>query len=219
MTRARKSEKPGLTKARIVEACLAILDRDGADGLSMRKLAQALNVEAMSLYNHVQDKQELLQEAVALVLSRVPIPPASDPWRKRVEALIFGLYQTLVAHPYALALLVREDVRIPDAQALALMDAVAKALAEAGMPPADQVNAYRGLISLCFGFVLAHTRGFTSTRAQAEDIWDRWDPETYVRSGFPSLAKLAPQFLKTRAGDDLKFMLSVYLDALEAKAR
>jgi TetR/AcrR family transcriptional regulator, tetracycline repressor protein len=208
-----------LNRLRVIEKGLEILDREGPEGLSMRKLAQALGVEAMSLYNHVKGKQDLLDGVANLVLSSVPIPADSKPWRGRVEAIILGLYTALAKHPHTLMLIVSEDAKISEPKALALLDSGAKALASSGLTPAGQVSAYRGLISLCFGFVLAHTRGLTSTRAEAEAIWDQWNPKDYTESGFPSLAKLAPQFLKTRADDDLKFTLAVYLDALEAKAR
>lgn len=212
-------KKAGLTRVRIAEAGLILLDRDGPEGLSMRKLAQELGVEAMSLYNHVRDKRQLLEDIVNLAVAQAPLPPATRPWRERLEVLVLGLYRALIAHPHTVMILSREDAAIREPRALALIDAAAKALADAGLTPAAQVSAFRGLIALCFGFALAHTRGTTSTRAEAEAIWDRWDPSDFEASGFESLAKLAPQFLKTRANDDLRFMLAAYLDALEARVR
>jgi TetR/AcrR family tetracycline transcriptional repressor len=184
----------------------------------MRKLAQALGVEAMSLYNHVRDKDALLGEIANLVVSRIPLPNPALPWRARVEALVLGLYGTLVSHPHVLMLLANEKVLVTHPQALAVMEAAACALASSGLAQAQQVSAFRGLIALCFGFVLAHTRGLISTRTEAEAIWGGWDHRQWADTALPSLSKLAPQFLKTRANDDLDFTLRTYLDALERGA-
>jgi hypothetical protein len=96
------------------------------------------------------------------------------------------------------------------------MDAIVAALAEAGLTARQQVSAYRGLIAMCFGFVLAHTQGFNMTRDRAQAAWEsagvgEWDPAT-----LPNLARLGPEFLKTQVDDDFRFMLTAYLESLGA---
>src|ERR1043165_9533546 len=68
-----------LSRERILDAALALLDRDGLEALSMRKLGEALGVEAMSLYNHVPNKAALLDGIHELILTSVPAPPATRP--------------------------------------------------------------------------------------------------------------------------------------------
>ena len=94
------------------------------------------------------------------------------------------------------------------------MDAAVGARGEAGLSAGQQVSAFRGMIALCFGFTLAHTRGFSVSKAEAEEAWALWDPAPLENAGLPNLSKLAPQFLKTHADDDLRFMLNAYLAAL-----
>jgi AcrR family transcriptional regulator len=96
-----------LSRERILEAALALLDRDGLDALSMRKLGEALGVEAMSLYNHVPNKAALLDGIHELILTSVPAPPtqrASQNWRRFARHQAHALYATLCAHPHAIGL-------------------------------------------------------------------------------------------------------------------
>jgi len=180
----------------------------------MRKLATNLDVEAMSLYNHIKDKQDLLNGLCDLVLSRIELPAASLPWDLRLETFANNLYQALVQHPPIVFILASEQGYPADNNVILGMDSLLAALAESGLNPQRQVNAYRGLLAMCFGFVLAHTRGLSSTKEQAQAIWDSQpdrprDPET-----LPHLAQLAPHFTQTHADDDFKFMLDAYLTAL-----
>lgn len=216
--KSRGRARAPLSRAQIAEAGFRLLNRDGPDGLSMRKLAEELGVEAMSLYNHVRDKDELLQEIANLAVAMVRLPNPARPWRARLEALAISLYEALAHHPHALILLARDEVQLSSPKALAVLEAGAAALAESGLPPARRVSAFRGLISLCFGFALTHTRGAASTRAEAQAVWSQWDQTQWDGRGLPHLATLAPQFLKTKAGDDLAFTLKVYLDALVREA-
>ena len=208
-----------LTRAHILEAALALLDAEGLAALSMRKVAAVVGVEAMSLYNHVADKQDLLNGLTDLVLTRITLPDPARPWDARLEAIAVGLYEALIAHPALVAILASEQGRPTDPRVLQGMDSILAALAESGLSPAHQVNAYRGLLALCLGFVLTHTQGLTATASEAQAEWARsgvqpWDPQT-----LPHLARLGPQFLKTPAESDFRFMLAAYVSALRSATR
>jgi len=208
--------RPPLTRDHILEAALKILDEQGTDGLSMRKLASILNVKAMSLYNHVKDKLDLLSGLCDLVLSRIELPDASLPWSKRLETIAMNLYGALIQHPAIVLILVSEKGRPSELKVLEGMDSLVAILAESGLSPHQQVSAYRGLLAMCFGFVLAHTQGLSKTKEQAQEEWNKWDSHQWNADTLPHLAQLAPQFLQTHVEDDFKFMLSAYLNALQA---
>lgn len=80
------TKRAPLTRELVLETALKILDEQGMDGLSMRKLASALHVEAMSLYNHVKNKNDLLNGIVDLVLSALNSPtlpcPGANVWKQ-----------------------------------------------------------------------------------------------------------------------------------------
>jgi AcrR family transcriptional regulator len=205
-----------LSRDRILTTALEILDEQGLGGLSMRKLAATLNVEAMSLYNHVKDKHDLMNGLCDLVLARIEMPSASLPWNSRLEAMATNLYEALIQHPALVIVLASETGKPSDLKVLQGMDSLVGALAESGLSPHQQVSAYRGLLAMCLGFVLAHTQGLSKTKAQAQADWDNWSSNQWNPDVLPHLAQLAPQFLQTHADDDFKFMLGAYLTALMA---
>jgi TetR/AcrR family tetracycline transcriptional repressor len=197
---------------------LEILGTEGLEGLTMRKLAGHLGVEAMSLYNHVKDKHDLLDGVVNVVLSRIAEPDPNLLWAERLEAIFLGLYDALVAYPQLVLLIASEQAGLKDPKVLSGMDTIIATLAESGLSPARQVSAFRGLVALCFGFVLTHTLGLSTTKLDAEAHWAQWDASEWDGANVPHLARLAPQFLKTRPDDDLRFMLKVYLGALQVSS-
>jgi len=100
---ARKSP---LTRERVLRAALDLADRDGLDALSMRALGAAMGVQAMSLYNHVADKDAVLDGIVDLVVAEIAVPSASQPWRAAMHARAVSSHTVLLRHPWAPGLLV-----------------------------------------------------------------------------------------------------------------
>jgi AcrR family transcriptional regulator len=96
-----------LTRDEIFSAALAIIDAEGLEALSMRRLARDLGVEAMSIYHHVRDKQALLAGVVELsVRAEAPAPPKPGAaWKDVVAAVVLGFRRTLTAHPNVLPLM------------------------------------------------------------------------------------------------------------------
>lgn len=92
------SVRPPITRERIIGAALELIDRDGLDRLSMRRLATELGIEAMSLYHHVRDKSEVLDGVVALVLSEME-PAGQSAWDERVRHVARELRRVVLAHP------------------------------------------------------------------------------------------------------------------------
>jgi AcrR family transcriptional regulator len=211
----RKTGTP-LSRDHILAVALKILDENGITGLSMRKLASTLDVEAMSLYYHVKDKQDLMGGVCDLVLSRIEQPSASLPWSQRLETIALNLYAALIQHPALVIILASEQGSPSDLKVMQGMDSLVAILAESGMSPQHQVSAFRGLLAMCFGFVLAHTQGLSKTKALAQAEWNKWDSRQWNADTLPHLAQLAPQFLQTHADDDFKFMLGAYLNALRS---
>lgn len=97
---------PPLTRDRIVEAAIALLDSDGPDGLTMRRLAERLGAGPTTLYWHVRTKDDVLDLALDEIFGEVPIPEPGD-WRTDVRALISGWRAVMIRHPWAPALLGR----------------------------------------------------------------------------------------------------------------
>ncbi|MFG1846321.1 TetR/AcrR family transcriptional regulator [Micromonospora carbonacea] len=104
---ARARRKPPLTLDRIVGAAVTLLDADGIEGLTMRRLAQQLDVTATALYWHVKTKDDVLDLAVDGVFGDVPIPEVTDDWRQDVRALVRAWRAAMLRHPWAPGLIGR----------------------------------------------------------------------------------------------------------------
>lgn len=213
-----KRRRP-LTRELILEKALELLDDEGLDGLSMRRLAKELRVEAMSLYYHVTDKDDLLRGLAGLVLSTIPVPDGSLAWRQRAEAIAYGLYRALLGHPALVAVLASETAQPRDARVLQGLEVLLSALAEAGLDASSQVSAQRSMVAFCFGFVLTHTRGFAESRERAQETWNQYDPQVFQPSQFPRLAALGLEFVRTQVEDDFRFLVGAWLDAIERAGR
>lgn len=171
----------------------------------------------MSLYNHVRDKDDLLHGMVNLVLGQIPQPAEELGWPETVASFARSLYAALLAHPTLVTVI--ELVEPASGQVLAGMERVLLALRAAGLSPREQVSAFRGLVALVLGFVLAHTRGLTGSKEQAQAQWEQWNSQAFTSSERPYLVEIAPYFQETHADEDFAFVLEAYLNALRAKAQ
>ena len=158
--RTRVVDDARLTRARIVEAGLALLAEHGADGLNMRALADALGTAPMSLYRHVRSKDDLLQAIVAMVLERHDFkPPARGPWTERVASWMQALRAQLLRSPAVVSILIEHGHYAP--ALLRATNVLLRLLREAGFDGPDAVRASREIMWSTLGFVSAEIRGPT----------------------------------------------------------
>jgi AcrR family transcriptional regulator len=141
-----------LTRERILETAVELADRDGIAALTMRKLAQALGVEAMSLYNHVANKEDLLDGMVDVVFAEIGLSPTGTDWKSAMRLRAISALAVLSRHPWAVGLL--ESRRRPGPVTLRHHDAVLGCLRGAGFSIAMAAHAYSVLDSYIFGFAL-----------------------------------------------------------------
>ena len=133
-------------------AAVALADEDGIEALSMRKLAQALGVEAMSLYHHVANKDELLDAMVDVVFTEVDLPAADGPWMVEVRGRCTSLREVLLRHPWAVGRL--DSRRNPGMATLVHHDAVIGCLRGGGFSVRKAALAFATVDAYVFGFVV-----------------------------------------------------------------
>jgi AcrR family transcriptional regulator len=141
-----------LSRDRILRAALEIADEVGIDALTMRKLGQTLGFEAMSLYNYVANKDDLLDGIVDLVLAETEAPSPVGDWDKAIRRSATSVHDALQRHPWACNLLMSPP-RIRPAR-LRYMDALLGRLREAGFSADTTYHAYHVLDAHIFGFSL-----------------------------------------------------------------
>ncbi|ADI03570.1 putative transcriptional regulator [Streptomyces bingchenggensis BCW-1] len=146
-----------LTHDQLASAALAVIDRDGLAGLSMRAVAKELGMSTMGLYRYVDEREELERLVVECVLGAVDTepPPPEAPWGERIEIMVRRLRDTLSAHPAVVPLTVAHRHRSPGV--LRWSETVLAILIEAGFEGERRVVALRSLLAYVIGALqLAH---------------------------------------------------------------
>jgi AcrR family transcriptional regulator len=100
----RRTPREGLTRDRILAAAVGLADEHGLDAVSMRQIGESLGFEAMSLYRHVRDKDDLLDGMVEAIVARFPARDDTLDWRESLRTLVRGAHDELLAHPWVAAL-------------------------------------------------------------------------------------------------------------------
>jgi AcrR family transcriptional regulator len=166
----RPTVERALTRADVCQAALDLVDEEGLEALSMRRLGARLGIEAMSLYHHVRDKADLLDALHAAVLGRLE-PEGAAPrralpsgWRTLLGGLCRALRSTLLRHPNVVPLFTRKEVRAPEA--LGTLERVGAALAAAGFDAEESRRAIWVVGMFTIGHVIFETSN-DNTEAKA----------------------------------------------------
>ena len=215
MKKAKVPEKAALTRERVLRAALAIADEKGIESLSMRLLGRRLGVEAMSLYNHVANKEEILDGILELVVGEIRIPPVGAEWRSAMKERAISARLAFIRHPWASALM---DSRVSSGPArLRYFDAMIGTLHGAGFSFELALRAFSVLDSYIYGFDRQRRNVASSdekpAEKQAEALRDILPNEVY-----PYLAQAAELTMKNGYDEDadFEFGLNLILDGLES---
>lgn len=149
--RKKQGQAAGLTRDQVLQAAVDLADADGIEKLSMRRLAQTLGVEAMSLYNHVRNKDALLGAMVEHVARGFHVPDGAD-WRAAIRVRCLSAYEVLQRHPWAAGLLLS---RVNDGPVvLGYVDATWGCLRRAGFSLAQVDRIWNALDAHVYGFTI-----------------------------------------------------------------
>ncbi|MEV4067533.1 TetR/AcrR family transcriptional regulator [Nonomuraea dietziae] len=142
-----------LSRGLVLEAAIRVADRGGVEAITMRRVAQELGVEAMSLYHHVPNKDAILDGVVDAVFAAIELPSAEcDDWRDAIRARAFSARAVLSQHSWALGLM--DSRRNPGPATLRHHDAVLGVLRKAGFALPMAAHAVSLIDSYIGGFVL-----------------------------------------------------------------
>jgi AcrR family transcriptional regulator len=141
-----------LSRDRVLRAAIRLADEGGLDSVSMRKLGQVLRVEAMSLYRHVANKDDILDGIADLVTDEFEVPSADVYWKTAIRSSVISAHQVLLDHPWAGSLIESRSSSGP--ARLRYLDAMIGVLAAAGFPMPIVIRAIMALDSHTYGFVL-----------------------------------------------------------------
>lgn len=219
MAARKKPRRQPVSRERALEVARALADADGIETLTMRRLAEALGVEAMSLYHHVPNKDAILDGMVDLVFAEIPLPSVSDDWQTAMRKRAAAVRAVLLRHRWALPLM--ESRTTPGPATLQHHDAVIGCLRAGGLSLVLTAHAYAVLDSYIYGFV--HTelnlpfQTPEETHEMAAAIAAQVPPGAY-----PHLMELTTEHVLKPGyayGNEFEFGLELILEGLQRALR
>jgi AcrR family transcriptional regulator len=204
----------GLSRHEIADVALELVDTEGLEALSMRRLAGRLEIGAMTVYGYFRDKDDLLDAVVDAAAAKNPLPRLQGTWKERLRALIRGAKSGLAQHPSLVELRLRRPLLSPGA--LRITEAGVSTLIEAGFDKTEASRAFRVLFLYVFGFVGFSAKELTDeVRRQVMAAGMLLSPDQY-----PTLTDATAEQAETLGGEEqFEFGLGVILDGLEARLK
>lgn len=208
--RGRVGRAGPLSRARIISAALRVVERDGVEVLTMRRLADEIGTAPMSLYRHVADKREVLMELLEAVSRQItdrPLPASSDPGSRLVETVV-EVYRVLEANRWVVQAVLAVEELPPSA--LRLSEHMFAAMRVAGLDERTAAAAHAAIWHYTWGHVFFGHLSATSARAYAGQ-------EPAGRARYEELAHVMPAMLELETQDIFRDGLEAMVDGFLAR--
>lgn len=211
------TDRPPLTRERILDAALALADEGGLEALSMRRIGKALGVEGMALYNHVANKDAILDGIVERVLAAIPIPSPDGDWREEMRERAVAARRIFLQHPWAIGLLEARHANSSPAR-LGYYDAVLGSLRNAGFTATLSMQAFSIIDSFLYGSIVQELSLAFDDDDSLQEVGD--DLLRQMADAYPNLTEATMQAMRDGwdHSEQFQFGLDLILGAL-ARAR
>jgi AcrR family transcriptional regulator len=217
-----------LSTERVLETAVALAQREGLEGMTMRRLADELGVGAMTLYHYVPNKEALLDAMVDIVFGEIEVPSTDEGWKAALRRRALSTREALNRHRWAVGLM--ESRTTPGPNSLAVHNAVLGVLREAGFSIELTIQAYSVQDAYIYGFALQEKSIPFETAEEAAAVaaaqyreYDELDAERglgELADSFPHLAEVVAGHVATVGYDfasSFEYGLDLILDALERR--
>ena len=215
----KKEPRVPLTRSRALQVAMKLADQGGVEALSMRKLAQELGVEAMSLYHHVKNKEDILDGMVDLVSSEIELPAYDTDWKQAIRHWANSLRTVLTRHPWAIGLMYSRAT--PGLTNMQNINTVIGCFRKAGFSVQMAANALSLLDSYIYGFVLQEVNlpfgNETKFAEGVEGVAQQLPPDE-----FPYLIELSSELVLKPGysyGNQFHFGFDLILEGLDAQLK
>jgi AcrR family transcriptional regulator len=206
-----------VTREVMLAAALEIIDRDGADQLTMRRLARALDRDPMILYRHAPNKAALLDGVAETVLAQLEVDSADPDWTAQLRAIARRYRQLALAHPHVVPLLVTRPLATPLALrppgTLRPLEDILTLLTHAGFSGPDALHIYRALFGFLHGHVLNELQELVDNPDETDDLL-RLGLHRLPITQFPLLRSLASALACYDGAAELERGLDILLAGL-----
>jgi len=204
-----------LTRERVVDAALRVMDAEGLEAVTMRRIAREVGVEAMSLYHHVRDKEDLLQAVCDRIMASFDFPHHGGDWAERCKAGARSWRGLLQSHPDVMRLFAETHGPSPSSpESLRPTEHALGLLREAGLSDRDTVQAFHAFGGYIQGFVMMEGGSIKGSEpgTEAAERFANVPPES-----FPVLAAVCHHFAECDADEQFEFGLDLMIRGLEAR--
>ena len=201
-----------LTRDRIAAAALELLDRDGLDAFSMRRLADELGVGTMSIYTYFRGKEELLDAVMDSAGTDIAVAAFEGDWRERLIRGAQAVRENLERHPALIEIRLRRPLLRP--RQFTVTELAVKSLVDAGLPHSEAARAFRVIFTHIFGFVaFSPTAKADDARREMRVALASLPPDEY-----PTIASMVDDAVDAATGDEqFAYGLDLILDGIEAR--
>ncbi len=208
-----------ITREVVLATALELVDRDGADALSMRRLARALDRDPMVLYRHAASKAALLDGVAETVLAQLHVDPADPDWNAQLHTVARAYRALALAHPHVVPLLVTRPLATPlglrPRGTLRPLEDILALLTRAGFSGPDALHIYRALFGFLHGHILNELQELVENPEETDDLLRLGLHRLPIRE-FPLLRSLAPALAAYDAAAELERGLDILLAGLTA---
>jgi AcrR family transcriptional regulator len=213
-------ESTPITRAAVLASALEIIDRDGVDALSMRRLGEAVGRDPMALYRHVPNKAAVLDGVVEMVFERLSLDTTMADWAAALRTLGHDFRDLARAHPNVVPLLVTRPLATPHGKRppgiLRHLEDVLALLTGAGFTGGDALHVYRALFGFLYGHVLTELQEIVERPEETDHVL-RLGLYRLPIGEFPHLRALAPTWASYDGLAELDRGLDILLSGLATR--
>ncbi|WP_427920707.1 TetR/AcrR family transcriptional regulator C-terminal domain-containing protein [Streptomyces sp. cg40] len=212
----RMTRRGPLTRQEIVRQALVVAETEGMEKLSLHKIAAAVGVRTMSLYNHVDDKADVLDAMADVILQGMTVPDADElPWEDGLRALARSFRAAALEYPRSASLVLTRRLNAP--AAMPVVEVALRFLNRAGLEGAEAVHVLRAFIAFLVG-TLSREVGMAPTYAGAIPGVTAMREDELVDSGLPAVAAAAGELAVIDHEAEMEFGLELLLDTVRRRA-
>ncbi|MFC9437310.1 TetR/AcrR family transcriptional regulator C-terminal domain-containing protein [Nocardia sp. NPDC057030] len=206
-----------ITRAAVLDAALAIIDSDGVDGLSMRRLAEAVGRDPMVIYRHVPNKAAVLDGVAEIVFAQLSVDATDPDWQHQLRTVARGFRGLALAHPKVVPLLVTRPLATPLGQrpisVVRPLEDMLALLTRAGFTGPDALHIYRALFGFLYGHVFNELQEIVERPDETDEVL-RLGLHRLPIAEFPLLRELAPVLAAYDGAAELERGLDILLSGL-----
>jgi AcrR family transcriptional regulator len=219
-TNRKTRDSSGLSRESTLRAALEIIDEDGVEGLSMRRLGRALGRDPMSLYRHAGAKAELLDGVAESVLAELSVDTTDGDWAAQLRTVARQFRALALAHPNVVPLLVTRPLATPIAMrplgTLRPLEAILELLIRAGFSEVGALHVYRSFYGFIQGHVLNELQEVVENPEETDDLLRLGLHRLPIRE-FPRLRSLAPVLAAYDGAAELERGMDILLTGLQVQ--